>query len=82
MCPQKSIARSFAISVLIGVLLWCGWFAVCVWLSRLPVLTDVSLAVAFQPWWRHWAVGLMLLLIPFVLVFGIHARRYVLGIHT
>jgi hypothetical protein len=75
------MTRSFAIAGLIGVLLSCGWFAVCVWLSRLPVLTDVSVALAFQPWWRHWPVGLMLLLIPLVLAFGMRARRYVLGIH-
>ena len=82
MCSQKTIVRDFVIAMLIGTLLSCGWFMTCAWLSQLPVISPVSLALALQPWWRHWPVGLMLLFIPEVWAFGFHALCYVFANHT
>lgn len=53
-------------ALLIGALLSCGWFVACALTAQLPVISPVSLALAFQPWWRHWPIGLGLLLLPVV----------------
>ena len=43
-----------------GTTVFCtiGWLALCWWVSTLPAVTDVSLSLAFCPWWRHWEGGL------------------------
>jgi hypothetical protein len=54
------------ISLRLGVIWFCatpvvctlGWLALCWWVSTLPAVTDVSLSLAFRPWWRHWEGGL------------------------
>lgn len=40
------------------------WFGYCYFLSTLPVITDVSLALAFQPWQDNWKLSLVMGLIP------------------
>jgi len=43
-----------------GATVFCtiGWLALCWWVSTLPAVTDVSLSLAFRPWWRHLEGGL------------------------
>ena len=33
------------------------WMALCYWISSLPVVSPVSLSLAFTPWWRHWQIA-------------------------
>ena len=43
-----------------GAALFCtvGWLALCWWASTLPAVTDASLSLALQPWWKGWEIGL------------------------
>ncbi len=59
--PQK---RTIGLAFLIGLLLAASWFGACYWLSRLPVISVVSLSLAFRPWWRHWQIAALLLFLP------------------
>jgi len=70
----SSSKRNIVAALSIGVLLATGWFLVCFSLSRLPVVSPVSLAIAFQPWWRHWQFGVVLLVLP-VLISGAFLLR-------
>jgi hypothetical protein len=64
---QKSAAtRNFLFAVAIGALLSCGWFVPCAWIGSLPVISPVSLSLAFQPWWRYWGMGVILLFAPWL----------------
>jgi hypothetical protein len=48
------------------------WFVACYFFSKLPAPTDVSLSLAFQPWWKNWETGLVIL-ITVAFVIGILA---------
>lgn len=74
--------RGIATPFVVGALLGGSWFALCVWASRLPVISDVSLAYAFQPWWRNWPVALVVSLLPVAWVFAFRALRQLCGVHT
>jgi hypothetical protein len=43
-----------------GATVFCtiGWLALCWWVSTLPVVIDVSISLALQPWWKGWEVSL------------------------
>ena len=51
-------------SLSIGVMLAAGWFLLCAWVESLPVISDVSLSLAFRPWWRHWPFAVAIFLMP------------------
>src|SRR5690349_18449758 len=79
---RDKLRQELIVAVLIGVLLAGGWFLLCDWLSRLPVVSYVSLALAFQPWWRYWPVGLLLLLFPALCATMAEFLRCLLGVGT
>jgi hypothetical protein len=72
-------ACRLAIVVLVGGLLASAWFAGCAWLATFPVTSEVSLALAFRPWWRHWLIALALFLLPVLLLLAFHLCRSLLG---
>jgi hypothetical protein len=44
------------------------WFANCYFISTLPAISEVSLSLAFQPWWRHWLAGVIIFVIVSIIV--------------
>ena len=56
----------------IGGLFAVGWLLACFWLSRLPVVSPVSLSLSFRPWWRYWEFGVVLFLFPVVVIIARH----------
>jgi hypothetical protein len=42
---------------IVGIVGATMWMALCYWISSLPVISPVSLSLAFTPWWRHWQVA-------------------------
>ena len=39
---------------------WMGW---CYWASTIPAVSEVSVSLALQPWWKLWKVALFLFLV-------------------
>lgn len=66
-------------ALLIGIGLSAGWFSACFFLSQLPVVSPVSLALTFQPWWRHWPVSVVLFVVPIVIAGALRVRQRMLG---
>lgn len=56
--------KAVCIALLIGCCLAAAWFRFCYFVSQAPVISPVSLALAFRPWWRHWEMGGALFLLP------------------
>jgi hypothetical protein len=48
------------------------WFAICYFFSKAPAASDVSISLAFQPWWKGWKTGVVIF-IAVALVVGILA---------
>jgi hypothetical protein len=44
------------------------WFANCYFISKLPAVSEVSLSLAFQPWWRHWLAGIVIFIAVSIVV--------------
>jgi hypothetical protein len=68
---QPRLPKYSGLGLLIGLLFATSWLLACYWLSQLPVVSDVSLSKAFQPWWRYWFVAAALLVLPVPLPAGI-----------
>jgi hypothetical protein len=64
---------------LIGSGLSTGWFVACFFLSQLPVVSPVSLALSFQPWWRYWEMSVVLFVLPFVIAGALRVRERMIG---
>ena len=67
--------QNFVAALLIGSGLSTGWFFACFFLSQLPVVSPVSLALSFQPWWRHWPIAVVLFVVPILIVGVSRVRR-------
>jgi len=70
--------QNIALALLMGIGLSTGWFFVCYFLSQVPVVSPVSLARSFQPWWRHWPLGVILFVLPFTIVVALRVRQRLL----
>lgn len=70
--------QNIAVALLMGIGLSAGWFFVCYFLSQLPVVSPVSLARSFQPWWRHWPLGVTLFVLPIVIAVVLCVRQRLL----
>jgi hypothetical protein len=68
--------RQFFAALVSGTAFAIAWFLCCAWLSHTPVLSPVSLALAFRPWWRHWPIATALLVLPFFLLLAWAALRW------
>ena len=44
------------------------WLAASYCMSLIQPLTDVSIGLAFRPWWNHWPVAIYAFVIVFVCV--------------
>jgi hypothetical protein len=44
------------------------WFLSCCFVASQPAVTDVSLSLAFRPWWSNWKSALVVFFVVFVLV--------------
>lgn len=78
MALKRQIVRSF----FRGGMLVISWFLLCDWISRLPVSNDVSLSLAFRPWWRHWPFAIAIFHMPLLALSAFHARRYLLSLRA
>jgi len=72
-----ALQRPIVVSLSIGAMLAASWFLMCAWLGSLPVISDVSLSLAFRPWWRHWPFAIAIFLMP-LLSFAAFRLRYYL----
>jgi len=36
------------------------WLGLCYWLSTLSSAAEVSISLAFQPWWKDWNISVIL----------------------
>jgi hypothetical protein len=48
------------------------WFASCYFFSKLPAVSEVSVSLALQPWWKDWGIGVVIFIVV-ALVIGILA---------
>lgn len=78
MTLKRQILGSFAI----GALFVAGWFLLCAEVASLPVISDVSLSLAFRPWWRLWPVTVALFLMPLLALSTFHIRRSLLSLRA
>jgi hypothetical protein len=51
------------------------WFAACYFFSKLPAVTDVSVSLALQPWWKLWKAGLVIFIVVATVVGVLAAFR-------
>jgi hypothetical protein len=66
----------FVATLLSGATLAIAWLLLCEWISHMPVLSPVSLAFAFRPWWRHWPITAALLVLPFLVLLALASLRW------
>jgi hypothetical protein len=61
--------------------LGCGFvcsllfFATCFFASTVPAISEVSLPLAFQPWWKYWGIGVSTFLVTSLVVGVLTALR-------
>jgi hypothetical protein len=46
--------KSLVVGGIVGAVTASLWFGLCCWISTLEAATDVSLSLAFRPWWDNW----------------------------
>jgi hypothetical protein len=56
---NSMLKRAVVIGAVGGFIAAVIVFSVCVWVSSLQAATEVSLSLAFRPWWRasNWVAG-------------------------
>ena len=57
-----------AVGIISGFIAGVLWFLLCCWVASLPAVTDVSLSLAFRPWWSNWKSALVVFAVVFVLM--------------
>lgn len=83
----RNVKLKTAMALLVGLLAAAAAAAsvllLCHWVASGPVITDVSLALAFRPWWKFWYIALVEASIVFPLgvvsVLGSRDRKETVG---
>jgi hypothetical protein len=55
-----------------GLVCAACWFTAAYLFSKAPVASEVSISLAFQPWWKYWGTGIVIFVVV-ALVIGILA---------